>query len=103
MKLSQSINSRSNAAHPFIAPDESYLIFDARPDGGYLCDLYISFKNSDGTWSQAKSMGTAINTNRNETAAFVSRDGKYLFFSRTAAGGTSNVYWADASIIETLK
>jgi len=102
VKLSQDINSRENAAHPFIAPDESYLIFDARPEGHYFSDLYISFRNSDGTWAPSKNMSNIINTNGNEIAAFVSRDGKYLFFSRSV-DGTRNLFWVNASIIETLK
>jgi hypothetical protein len=33
-KLSDIINSLQYAAHPFIAPHESYLIFDAQPQEG---------------------------------------------------------------------
>ena len=103
-RLSQNINSRPNAAHPFIAPDESYLIFDAFPvSGQYFCDLFISFRNQDGAWSLSINMGDRINTDANEICASVSPDGKYLFFTRTVSGGNSHIYWVDAKIIEDLK
>ena len=36
-------------AHPFIAPDESYLIWDDQRESGYGgADLYISFRLKDG-------------------------------------------------------
>ena len=41
-------------AHPFIAPDESYLIWDDQGDRGYgEADLYISYRQKDGTWGAA--------------------------------------------------
>lgn len=100
-KLSDNINFRQSAAHPFIAPDESYIIYDAVSDinsGSFYCDLYVSFRNQDGTWTISEPLGNNINTTRNEICAFVSRDGKYLFFSRNAS-----IYWVDAGIIQDLK
>lgn len=90
-------------AHPYIAPDESYIIFDAETtDIPHNSDLFISF-NNNGTWSKARSLGPKINTKISESGATVSPDGKYLFFSRTEEkdnedGGTywkSDLYWVD--------
>ena len=91
-------------AHPFIAPDESYLIFDTRgrPDGYGDNDLYISFRSKDGSWSKTKNMGDKINSNFSELAANVSPDGKYLFFM-SKKSGVPDIYWVDAKIIEKLK
>lgn len=45
VKLGPEINTGQWTAHPFIAPDESYLIWDAEREGGYgSSDLYISFR-----------------------------------------------------------
>lgn len=50
-KLGKEINAGSWIAHPYIAPDESYLIWDAvREDGYGDGDLYISFRQKDGSW-----------------------------------------------------
>ena len=103
VRLPGEINSLL-AAHPYIAPDESYLVFDARPrdnpekDG----DLYVSYKNRDGSWTRAARLDDSINTGANEMAASVSPDGKYLFFESNRSG-TMCIYWVDARILETFR
>ncbi|MFQ5420658.1 MAG: hypothetical protein ACE5EY_09905, partial [Anaerolineae bacterium] len=87
-------------AHPFIAPDESYLIFDAMGELGYGSrDLYVSFRNEDdGSWSEAINLGGAINTERYEMIASVSPDGKYLFYTLD-----NRIYWVDVAVIEAVR
>ncbi len=99
--LPEEINSL-DGAHPFIAPDESYIIFDSQVTGMGKPELYISFKNKDGFWSKAINMGPTINSTKTEFAAFVSPDGKYLFFSRRE-NGNGEIFWVDAKIIQDLK
>ena len=93
-------------AHPFIAPDESYIIWDSRREDGFgSSDLYISFRVIDGSWGPAINMGDKINTINKENYPSVSADGKYLFFDRRAAENNDDVaiYWVDAQIIENLR
>jgi hypothetical protein len=100
-KLGDSINA-GPAVHPFIAPDESYLIFDGRdrPDGFGGWDLYISFRNNDGSWTEAKNMGEEINSSSNELCASVSPDGKYLFYESSRHDDVMNIYWVNAKIFD---
>ncbi|WP_025743345.1 PD40 domain-containing protein [Aquimarina pacifica] len=103
-KMGKEINfSGKWIAHSYIAPDESYIIYDAeRTSINENGDLYISF-NHNGNWTNSCSLGPKINTEQNETGASVSPDGKYLFFSRsfekTTEDGstywTGNIYWID--------
>lgn len=44
-------------------------------------DLYMSKKNSDGTWTEPVNLGDSINTPRDEYAPFIHPDGKTLYFS----------------------
>ncbi len=93
-------------AHPYIAPDESYIIWDSRREGGFgSSDLYISFRVIDGSWGSAINMGDKINTINKENYPSVSADGKYLFFDKRAAENNDDVdiYWVDAQIIESLR
>lgn len=96
-------------AHPFVAPDESYIVWDSRRDGGYgSSDLYISFKNDDGNWGPAINLGDKINTSADENYPSVSPDGRYLIFDRRGdvrADGERSVeiLWVDAQIIEDLR
>lgn len=91
-------------AHPFIAPDESYLIWDDQRESGYgKADLYISFRQKDGSWGAAINFGDKINTEFGEAYGSMSPDGKYFFFHRGFGGDTGDIFWVDAQIIETLR
>lgn len=103
ISLGDSVNSEAYDYDPFIALDESYVIFSSRREGGFGGpDLYISYRKEDGTWTKAKNMGDTINTNTADYAPAVTRDGKYFFFTSNKAGN-SDIYWVDAAIIEELR
>ncbi|WP_306026683.1 hypothetical protein, partial [Allomuricauda sp. MMSF_3509] len=79
---------------PFIAPDESYMIYDSPRESGYgWVDLYISFKKN-GRWTKSYNLGPTVNTNYGEGLATVSPDGKFLFFYRDL-DGTGDIFWTD--------
>jgi len=98
--LGDAINTEFYDGSPYIAPDESYLIFSSlsRPDEYGGSDLYISFRNADDTWINAENMGGVINTKEHECFPIITPDGRYLFFVRNG-----DIYWVDAKIIEELK
>lgn len=85
-------------AHPYISPDESYLIFDAQPDGMGKSQLFISFRSDEGNWTEAIKFDNTINSTYTENIPNVSHDGKYLFFHRN-----NDIYWVSTVIIENLK
>ena len=102
--LSKNINTGKWTAHPFIAPDESYLIWDSERVNGYgESDLYISFRQQDGSWGLAINMGDKINTSGAERGGYVTPDGKYFFFNSPISKSNSGIHWVDAQIIETLR
>ena len=80
-------------AHPCIAPDESFILFDT--EGGQ--HLFVSFKNSDGTWNNAIDLVTK-GFDRNAGGASISPDGKYLFFQLNG-----DIYWVDIKVVTDLK
>jgi len=101
--LGDSINSESMEVSPYIAPDESYLLFSSmRSDGYGDFDLYVSYKKEDGTWIKAKNLGEKINSSARDDAPVVSPDGKFLFFM-SRRNGIGEFFWVDAKIIEDLK
>ncbi len=102
--LGKEINTGQLNAHPFIAPDDSYIIWDGERDKGVGgIDLWISFKQEDGSWGEAINMGPTINTQGREASAYVTPDGKYLFFNRTVSPDEGDIFWVDAQIIENLR
>jgi hypothetical protein len=81
--LGAAINTEFDEYEPFIAPDESFLIFMAagRTDGHQRsADLYISF-HRNGVWTKAQNLGDRINSNREEYSPKLSPDGRYFFFA----------------------
>ncbi len=105
-KLGKVVNTGKWTAHPYIAPDESYLIWDSEREGGFGgSDLYISFKQQDGEWGSAINMGPEVNSDKWDAYASVTPDGKYILFNRGIDddGNNIDVYWVDAKIIEKLR
>ncbi|MFH0736711.1 MAG: T9SS type A sorting domain-containing protein [bacterium] len=101
-KLDTTINSNYMDLGAFIDPDEKYIIFESNRPGGYgETDLYISFKNFNGTWTTAVNMGNSINTSGEEGTPYISADKKYLFFLATR-NGVRNPYWVSTDIINSL-
>ncbi len=50
-------------------------------------DLYVSFKQSDGSYSEPKNLGSIINTADDEGTPFVAADGRTLYFSSAGHPG----------------
>ena len=123
----KTVNLNFHGAHPCVAPDESFLIFDSQRLGGFgASDFYISFKDDEGKWTEPVNMGDKINSPQNDLCPYLSPDGKYFFFSSGKADlakyvnrqmtleeinevlkGPQNargldIYWVDAKIIEEL-
>ena len=100
-RLGESINTDGPEDTPCIAPDESYLIFSKAPDFNSGADLYISFRNQDGTWGEAVAM-TGINTQGHDLGPHLSPDGLYLFFVRTTSAGLKP-FWVRANVIDDYR
>jgi hypothetical protein len=86
--LGAAINSPAHEVEPWIAPDESYLIFSAlrRPDGAGSYDLFLSRRRRGGdsvSWEPARPLGPAVNSAASEWNHSVSPDGKWLYFTST--------------------
>jgi len=65
--------------------------------------LYISFKQKDGSWTEAISLGNPINESGRSLCSTLSPDGKYLFYLGNQ-DGISGIYWVSIEqIIEDLR
>ena len=58
-------------------------------------DLYVSFKQSNYSYSKPKNMGTSVNSFMRETTPFLSEDMKTLFFSsnRPKSAGGNDIFY----------
>jgi len=102
LELNSSINTPdAHEGSPFVAPDESYLIFDRAPHSSYA-DLYVSFRNETDGWGEPVAL-EPLNTGLHELYANVSPDGRFLIFLSNRSGGILLPYWVDADIIENYR
>ena len=78
-------------------------MFDSNRPGGYgERDIYIAYRKTDDTWTKPFNLGDKINSRYSECRAYVSPDGKYLFYTSSRTGNM-DAFWADARIIDELK
>jgi len=105
--LGNSINTEYIEGDLCVSADERFIIVSCweRPDntGGGESDLYISFRQNDGSWTKLINMGENINTEYIENCPTISPDERYFFFQRFDGRDKSETYWVDARIIEDLK
>jgi ankyrin repeat protein len=94
--LDPPINTPGLETCPYIAPDESHLLFSSDGHGYDDLHIYISFKTDNNTWSQP------IATGLWGVGALVSHDGRYLFYNGTV-NNVEGFYWIDASYLQSLR
>ncbi|MEE9443496.1 MAG: hypothetical protein V3V99_12595 [candidate division Zixibacteria bacterium] len=106
-KLGNSINSSATELHPCVAPDERFIVFYSSRPGHYGTeggDLYISFKNQNGTWKQAINLGEQFNKGHLSTSfPRLSPDGKYFFFLKLVSiPWQCEVFWVSVDALDDL-
>lgn len=89
-------NTEHIDAHPFVAPDESFILFDSSRAGG-IC-LFVCFRMEDGSWGDAICLNDHLEIPRFVGQSTVSPDGKYLFYS-----WHNDIFWVSADIIDRLR
>ena len=129
-QLPDHVNSGTANYNAFIDPQERYLIVCIAGLESNLgaSDYYIAFRGADDRWSDPINLGETINgPDTRAGSAYVSPDGKYLFFSAMRSddaaffpdgvltvdglrkvngsprNGGNDIYWMKADFLETLR
>ncbi|CAN5590321.1 OmpA family protein [soil metagenome] len=78
------LNSANNEGAPSISSDGRILFYTAcdREGGQGSCDIYLSQRMNDGSWTRPLNLGPPINTGAWETQPSFSSDGKTIYFIR---------------------
>ena len=78
----------------FVAKDESYMIISTKETKDFECELDISFRKPDKTWTNPKSLGPLINNGMaHRWGEYVTPDGKYLFYCHGTSEKDCAIYW----------
>jgi OmpA-OmpF porin, OOP family len=67
---------------------KTLLLYMSEEKNGYNNDIYVCFLQTDGSWSEPKSIGKKINLPKsNEMTPYLASDGETLYFSSDRPGG----------------
>jgi len=88
VNLGPAVNSKDGESQPFVAPDESFILFYRAP--GQVPSAFVSFKGRDGKWLPA----VPFDLPWVGAGLIVSPDGKYLFAANQ---------WKSARFLDELR
>lgn len=89
-KALEIVNEYNNSpkANYFLANNRKILLHSVERDDTYGDrDIYVSFLQSDGKWSEPANIGPIVNTASEETSPFLAADDKTLYFSSRGFSG----------------
>ena len=95
---------RGGVSGATMANDGKTLLFYMTPDkNSYLNDIFVSFLEPDGTWTEPKSLGKKINLpGYDEMTPFLAADGVTMYFSSNRPGGLGdNDIWMTKRLDKT--
>jgi len=125
-RLPEQVNGSPTQFNACVAPDESFVIVCGlgRDDSFGSVDYYVSFRSADDSWVGPINLGELINSRGGEEySPSMTADGSILFFmatrpqlgearltldrlhemNRRPQGWVSDIYWVDASFIDSLR
>lgn len=102
--LSEAINSAGHEFNAYISPEENYIIFTSynRKGGFGSGDLYLSFRNEAGEWTEAVNMGEDYNSKSMDYCPFVDVRSNTLYFTskRSAVKQVNDLNSIDEVMLE---
>jgi len=84
--------------HPYIAPDESFILFNDRWSGHNGYGIFVSFRDDTDRWSPPVNILESLGIDRGGSVPVLSPEGKYLFYF-----ASGSFWWVDASVIDSLR
>lgn len=86
--MGKSVNSREWDSQPSLSADGRVLFFSSNRKGGFGGnDIWYSVRKEDGTWSDAKNLGSVVNTEKDEISPFMFFNNEILFFASNGHQG----------------
>lgn len=98
--LGPTVNSAGDEYTPFVAPDQSYLLFASTGHGavGGRFQLFVSYRTAAGGWGEPIPVASRVPIGADVLGPTVSPDGRYLFYL-----GGGDVWWVRADFLEALR
>lgn len=87
LDIDDDYNDNSNTDYYMSNSQKILLMCVERKDTRGGLDIYVSFKNDDGTWSKPRNIGNDVNTAGSEPYIFLASDDRTLYFASTGHNG----------------
>jgi hypothetical protein len=81
-------------AHPAVAPDGSFILFDSGPNVLGGPEIHVSFRRSNGTWGPAQRLGEELRFEWGGNQPCLAPGGDYLLFH-----ADGDLWWVSAEVI----
>jgi hypothetical protein len=88
-------NSPLFDAHPAVAPDGSFILFDSGPDELGGPEIHVSFRRSDGSFGPAQRLGDELRFEWGGNNPCLAPGGEYLLFQ-----ADGDLWWVSAEVIQ---
>ncbi len=90
VEIKNLVNLHPYQLHTFSA-DSKYMLHAIQTKDSYGdADIYVSFKNDDGSYTEPMNLGSAVNTYGSETTPFLASDNRTMYFSSNGYEGYGN-------------
>jgi len=98
--LGSVINTEGSDHTPFIAPDESYIIFASTGHGADdgMFHFFVSYQGAAGRWLPPQRLDHIVTPVESPLCPMVTADGEFLFFI-----GSGDIWWTRADFIEQMR
>jgi OOP family OmpA-OmpF porin len=88
VNMGEKVNSADWDSEPSISADGKTIYFSSLRKGGLgKEDIWVTYKDEKGEWSQASNLGEPVNTAEREVSPFIHADGRTLYYSTTGLMG----------------
>ena len=87
--LGHNLNSTGWDAEPSVTADGNTMYFASKRNNSIDSseDIYVAYKNTDGTWTPPVNLGPPVNTRSSDRSPFIAADGRTLYFSSNGHPG----------------
>jgi ankyrin repeat protein len=94
------INTDGDEHTPFIAPDESYLIFASTGHGTHegMFHFAISYRGPGGSWSPPRALDHITTPVDDPLCPIITADGEFMFFI-----GSGDIWWTRAGFVQEMR
>jgi hypothetical protein len=96
VNMGRNVNSKNSEHHSTLSPDgKSLFVTSSRPGGLGGDDIYVTTRDSTGTWGPLMNLGPLVNSDKNDRCGAFTPDARFFLFDSDRKGGQGDkdLWW----------